>query len=550
MTSLKSQIPQTYMPSLATPPVPKKKRAAAPKEATAQDSRSLIRPDQVSPESKQAPADPQSEIRTPQSPEPIRLRVRPDLLVRSRFNREEFDEEKLRQLVESIRSKGIMQDVIARDWHPQTIVEKLQWEEAEGRGEEIFEIVAGERRWRAAGIAGVEIPIRLYRGLSDEDAIEMQAIENMDREDLNALDEAEKYRQLLEVYKAGGLGGEEAIARISERLGRGRSVIYAGLNLLKLPETTRAEIRAGRLPKSHAELLTRLTDENTIRELTLEITHDENGRVADSPLPFRDARELVAEAVQREENLAEWRKLKAEFEAAGKKVLDPAAAQKIVQTYHGGDFGIFWNARDQWVLADMLCEMPGSDYRHYGKLWKKPPPEVLAVTEDGQPVIIYERKAADEAVKAGGKLKKAESGRATNKSPAEVKREREHKLRKKIFPVAIAQIVGSATTRPADTAFWKLFARLLFDGCHSHAWKGFCKRRGWDPRDKEAVDAHLAGFGGDQLRAALLELLIHDKCTPNSYDHEKWSPAFKEICAHYSVDLTRLEQVQTSGGAK
>jgi len=163
-------------------------------------------------------------------------------LIPNRFQpRKEFNDEEHRGLVESIRNNGLLQPVIVRP------------------REEGYEIIAGERRWRAAKEAGcTEIPI-LIRDAEDAEVAELSLIENLQRSALNALEEAEAYRTLMEVF---GISQEE----LSARVGKDRSTIANTLRLLKLEEEIRRELIEKRITPGHARAL--LTLENREERLS------------------------------------------------------------------------------------------------------------------------------------------------------------------------------------------------------------------------------------------------------------------------------------------
>jgi ParB family transcriptional regulator, chromosome partitioning protein len=147
--------------------------------------------------------------------------------------RRSFGETELSELAASIREKGIIQPLIVRP-HP----DKPQ----------SYEIVAGERRWRAAQRAQLhEIPV-LVRSLTDTEVLEIAIIENVQRADLNPLDEAQGYRQLMERFG-------HTQEKLGEALGRSRSHIANLLRLLTLPEAVLALVREGRLSAGHARAL-------------------------------------------------------------------------------------------------------------------------------------------------------------------------------------------------------------------------------------------------------------------------------------------------------
>jgi ParB family chromosome partitioning protein len=139
----------------------------------------------------------------------------------------------LEELTESIRARGVLQPVLVRQ-SPAT----------PGR----FEIVAGERRWRAAQRAGLTVIPALVRDLSDLEAMAAGLVENLQRQDLNAIEEAEGYRRLTDEF---GLT-QEALATA---VGKSRSHVANTLRLLNLPATVQAEVRNGALSAGHARAL-------------------------------------------------------------------------------------------------------------------------------------------------------------------------------------------------------------------------------------------------------------------------------------------------------
>ena len=141
-----------------------------------------------------------------------------------------FDESALLSLAESIKSHGIVQPILVRQ-----------------KGER-YELVAGERRLRAARLAGLANVPALVRDIADDDLLEIALIENIQREDLNPIEEAEAYRKLIEAV---GLT-QEALAT---RVGRDRSYITNYLRLLRLPEDLQELIRQKRLSTGHARSL-------------------------------------------------------------------------------------------------------------------------------------------------------------------------------------------------------------------------------------------------------------------------------------------------------
>ena len=171
-----------------------------------------------------------------------------DRISPSRFQpRREFSEASLADLAQSIREQGIVQPIV--------VVR---------RGDR-FEIVAGERRWRAARLAGLErVPVSIRDRSSDRDLLEAALVENVQREDLNVLEAAEAYARLREEF---GLTQE----KIADRVGKDRATIANILRILKLSSNVRDRIRTGELSAGHAKALLALAATDDQERLAEEI---------------------------------------------------------------------------------------------------------------------------------------------------------------------------------------------------------------------------------------------------------------------------------------
>ncbi|MEM6495684.1 MAG: ParB/RepB/Spo0J family partition protein [Pseudomonadota bacterium] len=145
--------------------------------------------------------------------------------------RQEFREDELTELADSIRQKGLVQPLIVR--------------ENDTGG---YEIVAGERRWRAAQRAGLHMVPVIVRSLSDQEVLELAIIENVQRADLNAIEEASGYRELIERFAY-------TQDKLSDVIGKSRSHLANTLRLLKLPAIVQAMVREGQLTAGHARAL-------------------------------------------------------------------------------------------------------------------------------------------------------------------------------------------------------------------------------------------------------------------------------------------------------
>jgi ParB family chromosome partitioning protein len=169
-------------------------------------------------------------------------------LAPSRFQpRRDFSEAALAELARSISEQGIIQPIVVV-----------------ARGEN-FEIVAGERRWRAAAMAGLKlVPITVREKSSDRDLLEAALVENLQREDLNAVEAAEAYARLREEFSL-------TQEKIAERVGKDRTTVANTLRILKLSSSVREKIRSGALSAGHARALVALASTDDQELLAEEI---------------------------------------------------------------------------------------------------------------------------------------------------------------------------------------------------------------------------------------------------------------------------------------
>jgi ParB family chromosome partitioning protein len=152
--------------------------------------------------------------------------------------RKRFNEEDIRDLAESIREKGVLQPILIRPVAGDA---------------NAFEIIAGERRWRAAQLAKLhEVPV-VIRDIADAEALELAIVENVQRSDLNAIEEAAAYHELMDRF---GYTQE----KVSQEVGKSRSHVANTVRLLKLPESVKALVRDGSLTAGHARTLLGASD--------------------------------------------------------------------------------------------------------------------------------------------------------------------------------------------------------------------------------------------------------------------------------------------------
>ena len=167
-------------------------------------------------------------------------RVDVNLLFPSPFQpRKDFDEEALNALVESVKEKGVLQPLLVR--------------KKNGR----FEIIAGERRWRASKLAGLQTVPVIVKDMDDKEVLEVALVENLLRENLSAIEEAEGFQRLIDEFSH----TQEALAQI---VGKSRSHVANTLRLLNLPDSVKDLVREGTLSAGHARALVGLDNAETL----------------------------------------------------------------------------------------------------------------------------------------------------------------------------------------------------------------------------------------------------------------------------------------------
>jgi ParB family chromosome partitioning protein len=182
--------------------------------------------------------------------------------------RKNFDEDALQELADSIKQFGLLQPILVQD------------------RKDYYEIIAGERRWRAAKLAGLkEVPV-IIRNYSDQEIVEISLIENIQREDLNPIEEAQAYKRLLEEFN---LKQDE----VAERVSKSRTAVTNSMRLLKLTDAVQQMIIDGMISTGHARAL--IPIENSEQQLQLA------QRIFDEKLSVREVEKLVKSVLKPEE---------------------------------------------------------------------------------------------------------------------------------------------------------------------------------------------------------------------------------------------------------
>lgn len=245
--------------------------------------------------------------------------------------RRQFKPEDLQELAESVKNRGVLQPLIVRP-HPSD--------------EGLYQIVAGERRWRAAQMAQLhELPV-LIRDLSDSEVLEVAIIENIQRADLNAIEEATSFRQLMNRFG-------HTQEKLAESLNKSRSHIANLLRLLNLPDSVQDFLKNGQISAGHARaLVTAKKPEQLAR------------KVIDKGLSVRETEELVRKQNEEPANNASKSSSKADKDADTRALESDLSAhlRMRVSIKHagadGGQLTITYKELDQ---LDELCQLLGGN---------------------------------------------------------------------------------------------------------------------------------------------------------------------------------------------
>ncbi len=234
--------------------------------------------------------------------------------------RKEFSEEAILSLADSIQQYGMLQPILVRPLGLN------------------YQIVAGERRWRAARMLGLdEVPV-IIRELSDEETAAIALIENLQREDLNPIEEAAGYALLMEKFH---MTQEE----VAKRVGRSRSAVANALRLLKLPDGVKFFVREGDLSAGHARALLAIHDEKVMMEAA--------AKAADGKLTVRDIEKIAS----RQDNSENFSVKKDSFFTEIEISLESQLGRRVSIT-HGKNKGTlsleFYDKDDLSALAQKL----------------------------------------------------------------------------------------------------------------------------------------------------------------------------------------------------
>jgi ParB/RepB/Spo0J family partition protein len=247
--------------------------------------------------------------------------------------RKHFPEEAINEMAESIKAKGVLQPILVRPQHGEL-------------GEE-YEIVAGECRYRASLLACMPTIPAIVRDLSDQEAMELQVLENLHRNNLTALEEAFGFKQLLDT----GYTADE----LAEKINKSRTYVYDSLKLTELPEKAIEGFNAGKLNRSTALLVARLGSEDQDTAIEELVNRDENA----PELSYRETKEKIDEIVQtsaqqreKAELLEKAKAITAELAAEGKTVILLDTKEKEQEWARYGFSHLSYNTQQGFTSPD------------------------------------------------------------------------------------------------------------------------------------------------------------------------------------------------------
>lgn len=383
--------------------------------------------------------------------------------------RRRFTKTSLAELTDSVKSHGVLQPVIVRQLSARS-----------------FELVAGERRYLAAKGAGLETVPAVVRTLTDEQVIEVQLIENLQREDVHPMEEAEGYQDLMKKYG-------HPIEELHASVGKSRSYVYGRLKLLALCKEAREAFYADKISASVALLIARIPAEDLQRKALKDLLAD---RWGDGPMSYREAAEHVQEEFMlrlekapfptgdaslvpaagpcgtcpkntlaqpelfgdvkggragvctdpicfRAKREAQTKRLVTEAKARGQAIITGKQAKEIAP--YGAD-----SLREGYEKLGSTCHQDSKRRSWKTLLGREAKVELLQVPKSGEVIEVINTSKALGQLRKAGKLPKAKPANTGGPSPGEkAKRERERRYREALFK-------GIVAAAPAKIERWML----------------------------------------------------------------------------------------------
>jgi ParB/RepB/Spo0J family partition protein len=457
--------------------------------------------------------------------------------------RAHYDAAALQELAQNIKAVQVIEPIIVRP-------------KVGSEAPERFEIVAGERRWRASLKAGLEAIPAIVRTLDDQEVLEIQLVENLHREGLHELEEAEGYETLMQQH-------HYDIEQLCAKVGRSRAYVYGRLKLLALDKKSRVAFYAGKLTAATALLLARIPVPALQQEALKAITATWNGE----PLPYKDAQrhiqdrymtrlkdapfdakatDLVAGAgpcstcpklTGNQPELfgdirtadvctdplcyaakrAAWgERLQAEAKAQGRTVLTGKEAKRIAP------YGVNSNLQGGYVSLDQRCyeDAKGRTYRQLlGKEFKSD--TLISDAESGRVIEVIKLSEHAETLKVKGVRPEAPSRGNDSERARQQAAKTETIFRERVFKAVRAKTPGSIAA--ADL---HLVAQALWQLAGNDARVRLVRLWGWAGKGNVSEEVHrceakLQKLSDNELRRFVLDCALIGEVRANTYDNRK-----------------------------
>lgn len=476
--------------------------------------------------------------------------------------RKRFDPAALEELTDSVRKHGVITPVLVRAGNSPTNPRVL------------WELVAGERRYRAAKAAGLQEIPAVIRSLTDSETLELQVVENLQRDDLHPIEEAEGYERLMKRH-------QYTVEQIAAKVGKSRSYVYLRLKLLELCPKARDAAFDGALDASHALLIARIPTDKLQLEAVKEFTRGGELisyrsavdlvqrrfmlRLADAPFNVKDA-ELIPRAGScgecpkrsgnqpelfsdvrnadvctdtscfAEKKSAHFAQVRAAAEASGQKVLRGDAAKKILPHEHSHYVAGGYTRTDDTIYIGNKSEKVATLAKKVGL----EPTLVERPKSDGELVAVVSETALRAALKKAGLVKDTPDPTRAREARERDKRKVEVAARARIFEGLCGRLTFASAFTDADDV---VVASGVWDAASYENRVAFALRWGW--ADSKPVE--WATLAKCQERIAKLtppelwRLMLELTCYPDIDAHEK--PARLEALAiRHGVDVVAIRR--------
>ena len=497
-------------------------------------------------------------------------------------NRHDGNKAYLEELASTIKGNDVIQPITARPWPASR---------GKAPADVLYEIVIGEGRWLASRIAGkADIPF-FWRELTDEEALELQLIENLKRQDLTAIQEAEGYRRLMKDHG-------HSVDTIAAAIQKSRSHVYAQLKLLELGKKARVALANGRLDPSRALLIARIPTEKLQEEALGKIlTHGWGGeplsyrraaefiqecymlRLAEAPFPRGDAAlvagapacadcpkrsgsqpELFADVKSADvctdpacfaaKKDAHTARMMAEAEARGQTVITGKEAAKLKPSRYGNEL------KGDYLALDEHCPAEGAKYKTYRQLLgkKAPAPTLLEDPhEPGKLIEILPKATVKEHLAAKGIELNAKRPVNAEQKKREKKAKQETAFRGRLFDAIRSHLTqdfvasSSAPTLGDLEARWVVlafFSHLGFDAKKRIAslWLGPTDKKQDDHALIAAFEKRLPELAPADHSRLLIELALVGDTFVNSWQSDRKPERLLEAAQGYGIDAEAIKK--------